>query len=181
VRVIASSRTTGSSSPLTRIALRAGNIVQNSSANAPSSGKYSRCGFFPEFHGCGRSHERGRSSRYEPWLTSGVFDLVARCFIIAVSIRINIRLMTLDQRLPLRKSAARSNAKQVLVGDFVGERFANLVTRESKCRRITVRPWHGRCSLSGDSNQGEYSSRGVPSKPWPSFARSRAMMSHAQV
>ena len=67
------------------------------------------------------------------------------------------------------------------VGDFVGERFANLVTRESKCRRITVRPWHGRCSLSGDSNQGEYSSRGVPSKPWPSFARSRAMMSHAQV
>ena len=81
MRVIASSRTTGSSSPLTRIALRAGNIVQNSSANAPSSGKYSRCGFFPEFHGCGRSHERGRSSRYEPWLTSGVFDLVARCFI----------------------------------------------------------------------------------------------------
>src|SRR5438045_9002407 len=67
---------------------------------------------------------------------------------IAVSIQINIRLMTLDQRLPLRKSAARSNAKQVLVGDFVGERFANLVTRESKCRRITVRPWHeiGRAS-----------------------------------
>ena len=28
-------------------------------------------------------------------------------------------------------------------------------------------------------NQGEYSSRGVPSKPWPSFARSRATMSHA--
>src|SRR5439155_25425282 len=49
---------------------------------------------------------------------------------IAVSIRINIRLMTVDQRLPLRKPAARSNAKQVWVGDFVGERFANLVTRE---------------------------------------------------
>src|SRR5258706_2875211 len=30
-------------------------------------------------------------------------------------------------------------------------KFANLVTRESKCRRITIRPWHGRYSLSGDS------------------------------
>src|ERR1700674_951299 len=45
------------------------------------------------------------------------------------------------------------DAKQVLVGDFLGERFANLVTRESKCRRITVRPWHRRCSLSGDSSK----------------------------
>src|SRR5437870_2256901 len=85
---------------------------------------------------------------------------------IVVSIRINIRLTALDQQLALtRKSGARSNAKQALVGDFVGEGFANLVTRESKCRRITVRPWHGRCSPSGDSNQSEYSSWGVPSKP----------------
>src|ERR1700676_4474685 len=73
---------------------------------------------------------------------------------IAASIRNNIRLTTPDQQLaPPRKSAAQSNTKQVLVGDLVGERFANLVTRESKCRRITVRPWQRRCSLSGDSSK----------------------------
>src|SRR5712671_4316457 len=63
-----------------------------------------------------------------------------------------------------RKSTAASNAKQVSIAFSSTKKFANLVTRESKCRRITIRPWHGRYSLSGDSNQGEYSSWGVPSK-----------------
>jgi len=37
--------------------------------------------------------------------------------------------------------------------NFLGATLANLVTRETKCRRITVRPWHGRYSLSGDSSK----------------------------
>jgi hypothetical protein len=62
--------------------------------------------------------------------------------------------MTLDQQLaPPCKISSAVEREQVLAGRRCIEPFANLVTRESKCRRITVRPWHGRYSLSGDSSK----------------------------
>src|SRR5258707_15784142 len=60
-------------------------------------------------------------------------------------------------------------------------KFANLVTSESKCRRITIRPWHGRYSLSGDSIKAN-TRRGVFRVNYGRRSRvSRATMSHARV
>jgi hypothetical protein len=72
---------------------------------------------------------------------------------IAVSIRINIGLTALDQRLALlRKIQLFGRTPSMFWSATSSAKGSpNLVTRESKCRRITVRPWHGRCSLSGDS------------------------------
>src|SRR6266852_5110500 len=70
----------------------------------------------------------------------------------AGSIRNSIRLMTRDQQLaaPCKVGGAVEH-ECILVRPRRRRVRANLVTRESKCRRITVRPWRGRCSLSGDS------------------------------
>jgi hypothetical protein len=60
--------------------------------------------------------------------------------------------MALEQQLATpRKSAALPESLRASAGVFFRAMLANLVTSESKCRRITVRPWHGRYSPSGDS------------------------------
>jgi hypothetical protein len=69
------------------------------------------------------------------------------------SIRNSIWLTTADQRLAhLENSAALSNARKFWL-NLVGGNFANVVTREPKCRRITIRLWRRRYSLSGDSSK----------------------------
>src|SRR5712675_1471041 len=102
-----------------------------------------------------------------------VFSFVARCLIIAVSIRINIRLTALDQRLALLCKISRSVERKACLGRRVRRRKV----RQSGHERVKMPP-HYYSTLARSMfaewglNQGEYSSRGVPSKPRPSFARS---------
>src|SRR5258708_39546143 len=101
---------------------------------------------------------------------------------IPVSIQTNIRLTALDQRLALLRKISRSVERQACFGRQVPRRKV----RQSGHERVKMPP-HYYSTLARSMfaewglNQGEYSSRGVPSKPWPSFARSRATMSHARV
>src|SRR5882724_4344569 len=108
-----------------------------------------------------------------------VFALVARCFV-----KQQFPFETISGRWRWINSwaawTAPSNANSFWL-DFVGGKV-----RQSGHARVKMPPHY--CSTLARSmfaewglNQSEYSSRGVPSKPWPSFARSRATMSHAQV
>jgi hypothetical protein len=60
--------------------------------------------------------------------------------------------MTPDQQLALPCKISCTGERAQVWGGLCRRRVrANLVTRESKCRRIAIRFSHGRCSLSGDS------------------------------
>src|SRR6478672_10780962 len=104
--------------------------------------------------------------------------LLHAAYRIPVSIQNNIRLTALDQRLALLRKISRSVEPKAC--------FGRRKVRQSGHERVKMPP-HYYSTLAPSMfaewglNQGEYSSRGVPSKPWPPFARSRATMGHARV